>query len=220
MLEGLDEVVQSIAQEMSELDAAREEALKLSREVIRSASVTIKHVHRGEIEAAREGLEETAGIVRKMLEVAAPWGLLRHARFVLDAEKEYCEAAIVVAAIADEEVPRPEQMGVDSVAWINGLAEAVGELRRHVLDLIRFDKLQEAERFLELMEDIYYHVLSFDLPDAITGGLRGRTDQARGAVERTRGELTMAIEHGRLAELLRRARKDMGEGGSGGRHEE
>ncbi len=203
LLQGLEDIVRDLAAELGELDEAREDVLRLSREVIRSSSTAIKHVHRGDLEAARGQLAETRSLVCKMLTTADPFGLLRFARFVLDAEKEYCEAALVIAAIANETTPTAEDLGAHPVAWINGLAEVVGEMRRHCLDLIRLGRTAEAEDYLALMEDIYHSVMVFDLPDAVTGGLRSRADQARGAVERTRGELTMALANAQLAERLR-----------------
>ncbi len=203
ILKGLEDIVDGLKSGLEELDAAREKVLRLSRDVIRSASTTIKHVHRGDLDLAREQLAETARLTRSMVEIADPWGLLRYARFVLDAEKEYCEAALVIAAIAGEPAASPDDLGADAVAWINGLAEVVGEMRRHCLDLIRMGETRRAETYLDLMEDIYHQVMVFDLPDAVTGGLRSRADQARAAIERTRGELTMALANVHLAERLR-----------------
>lgn len=213
LLEGLDSIAKALHEELAALDEAREKVLRLSREVIRSAAGVIRSVHRGEMDRAREELDATAGLMAEMIETAAPFGLLRHARFVLDAEKEYCEAAMVLAAVEGKPAPTPQELEVDGIAWVNGLAEVVGELRRHVLDLIRARKVDEAEKFLGLMEEIYYCVMSFDLPDALTGGLRGRTDQARGAVERTRGELTMAIQQADLVARLEEASRWLEGGG-------
>jgi translin len=204
LLDRLEDIVSDLTKKLAELDAAREQVLRLCRDVVRSAAITIKHVHRGDMDAARNQLAETAVLVDQMLRVAEPWGLLRYARFVLDAEKEYCEAALVVAAIAGEPASAPQQLGVDPIAWLNGLAEVVGEMRRHCLDLIRAERLPEAENCLGLMEDIYHRVMLFDLSDALTGGLRSRVDQARAALERTRGELTMALAHAHLADRLRK----------------
>ena len=206
MLDGLEEVIAQVNEHLSALDEARERAFKLSREVIRSAAATIRDVHRQDLQAAARSLEETRRLVAEMMQAAADYPLLRYTGFVHDAEKEYCEASIFVAAISGQPAPSPQEMGVDMVAWLNGLCEVVGELRRHVLDLIRRGQPDRAEEFLGLMEDIYHHTMTFDYPNAITGGLRSRTDQARGAIERTRGELTMAIQNRELVEHIQRLR--------------
>ncbi len=205
MLEGLDEIMRRIDEKLSQMDQAREQAYQLSRHVVREASAAIKSAHRGQMDAARDGLQRTGDLVRHMLSVAAPWPQLRYAGFVTDAEKEYAEAAVVIAAMAGEPAPDPADLGIDEVAWLNGTAEAVGELRRHVLDLIRQGRPEDAEPYLSLMEDLYSWAMAFDYPNAITAGLRSRSDQARGAVERTRGELTLALQNQQLIRHLQRA---------------
>ncbi len=47
------------------------------------------------------------------------------------------------------------------------------------------------------MDDIYAVLVTIDYPDAMTGGLRRSTDQARAILERTRGDLTLAVVVGR-----------------------
>ncbi|MCX7599521.1 MAG: hypothetical protein N2512_11755 [Armatimonadetes bacterium] len=208
-LKGLDEIVERVYAHVAAIDAAREEAFRLSREVVRAASTTIKHMHRGEVEEARARLGEAGELVEQMLAAVADYPQLRYVGFVVDAEKEYAEAALVLAAITKEKAPGPEDLGIDEIAWLNGLAEVVGELRRHILDLIRGGRARDAEGYLALMEDIYLHTVSFDYPNAITAGLRSRTDAARGLVERARGELTMALEQDELTRRIAALRDDL-----------
>lgn len=201
-LEGLDDIVRQVYGHVAAIDGAREEAFRLSREVVRAASTTIKHMHRGEVEEARARLAEAGELVAQMLAAVADYPQLRYVGFVVDAEKEYAEAALVLAAITREKAPGPSDLGIDEIAWLNGLAEVVGELRRHILDLIRGGHAREAEGYLAVMEDIYLHTVSFDYPNAITAGLRSRTDAARGLVERARGELTMSLKQDELTRRI------------------
>jgi translin len=202
MFKNIDEITEAIRQRFDQLDAGREEAFVLSRQVIRVASTCIKSVHREQYEEARALLAECGELTRRMLAALEGCEELRWAGFVTDAEKEYAEAAITCAAITDAPLPSPEELGVCGASWLNGLAEAAGEFRRHVLDLIRRDQLDRAERFLEAIDDIYHIVMSFDYPNAISLGLRGRSDAVRGFVERTRGDLTNALRQKRLEAKL------------------
>ena len=202
MLTGLDDIAERIRQQFDTLDHAREQAYEGSRQVIRAASVTIKHVHRGEIAEARKQLEETRQLAQQMLAAVSSTPALRYGGFVGDAEKEYVEAAIVLACIAGDPLPSPEDLGVYPATWLNGLAEVVGEFRRYVLDQIRTDDNQRAEEFLEAMESVYQTIMTFDYPNAISLGLRSRSDAARGLVERTRGDLTNALRAGRLEKRM------------------
>jgi translin len=203
MLSRLDEITDGLRVQFDRLDRAREEAYVLSRQVVRVSSIAIKHVHRQEMPQAREQLAEARRLTHQMLDALADAPELRFGGFVHDSEKEYCEAAMVVAALNDEVLPTPEELGVYAPAWLNGLAEVVGELRRHVLDLIRLDRVDEAERHLDIMSSIHQTIMSFDYPNAISQGLRGRSDAARGLIERTRGDLTNALQASRLEHRMR-----------------
>jgi len=91
---------------------------------------------------------------------------------------------------------------VTNPAYLNGLCEAASELRRRSLDEMRRGDLSEAERLLEVMDEVYNVLNTFDFPNAITGGLRRRVDQLRGVLERTRGDLTSALRQERLIQAL------------------
>lgn len=202
MLEGMNEIAESIRQRFDVLDAGREEAYVLSRQVVRLASTCIKSVHRGEHEEARALLAETAETNARMIGALENCEELRWGGFVSDASKEYVEAALVMAGVLGEPLRGPAELGVDNASWLNGLAEAAGEFRRHVLDMIRHGNVERAEAFLAVMDDIYHLVLGFDYPNAISLGLRGRSDAVRGFVERTRGDLTNALRQDRLEQKL------------------
>lgn len=191
----------------------REEAYTTSREIVQSASATIKAVHRGEFDAAREQVAHTRELHDRMMAAVAASPAIGYAGFVGDAAREYAEAAQVLALIADRELPAPAELGVDCADWLNGLGDTVGELRRHVLDLIRHDAVEVAEVYLEIMDEILQTIMSFDYPESVTKGLRKRSDQARGAVERTRGDLTTALRQSRLERRMRELEDALGAAG-------
>ena len=90
---------------------------------------------------------------------------------------------------------------------LNGLAEAVGEMRRYVLDMLRRGEVDGCERLLGAMDDIYSLLVTLDYPDALTGGLRRTTDSTRGILEKTRGDLTLALRQEALVEALQAAER-------------
>jgi len=183
-------------------DKAREKAYNLSREVIRLASSCIRSIHRKQSQQAQQLLEEIRQAVAEMVSALSDQPALRYGGFVGDAEKEYAEAAITCALISGQPLPTPEELKIDYAPWLNGLAEVGGELRRHILDLIREGYPGQAEAYLEAMSEIYHAIMSFDYPNAISYGLRGRADALRGMLERTRGDLTNALRQARLEERL------------------
>lgn len=188
---------------------AREDALQGSREAIRFAANAIRAAHRGELEGARSLLEQARDALAAAADDAAGQPEIEQAGFLADAQKEYAEAHTTLALIADEAVPGPADLGMPDAPYLNGLAETVGELRRHLLDELRAGGLDRCERLLDAMEDIYALLVTIDFPDGVTGGLRRSTDVARSIIERTRGDLTTALVQARLQDALTAHRRDV-----------
>jgi len=184
-------------------NAARELALRECREIIRLSSRTIRSVHRLEFESAAAQLSEARVKVDLVKTLLADHPGLFHAGYVHDSQKEYVEAATMLAIVREEDVPKPAELGVEAAAYLNGLAEAGSESRRYVLDRLRAGEMEKADRVLKVMDDIYYELITFDFPDAITGGLRRTTDAFRAVLERTRGDLTLTFQQKALEEALR-----------------
>ena len=161
---------------------------------------------------AAEFIAESEAAIREAQAAVGPFPAVAHAGFLHDAEKEYAEAVLTRALVAGAALPGPAELGVGVPAWLNGLAEAASELRRHLLDRLRRDETSEAERLLGLMEDVYEALLSVDFPDAITGGLRRTADALRAVLERTRSDVTTTMMQLRLRQALGQA----GSGAPGG----
>jgi translin len=181
---------------------AREEAIQASREAIRAAANAIRAVHRGEGGRADELVAESRGALDRAVTALEVHPDLLHAGFVHDAAKEHAEAVLTRAAIAGDDLPGPDGVGVEDNAWLHGLAETVGECRRACLDHVRAGRLDEAERLLLLMQEILSVLATIDAPDGVTKGLRRAADGARAITERTRGDLTTAFGQRALRQAL------------------
>ena len=186
-------------------DRAREEAFRRSREVIRLCSSSIRSVHRGELEGAQRLMEEAGAALDRIREALTEHQDIRYAGFVDAAEQEYAEARNVYSIIACGRIQMPEEVGVEGINYLCGLGDLCGELRRHILDLIRAGRAEDGETFLGIMEEIHSLLMLFDYPDAITRGLRRKSDLARSMLERTRGDLTNALELAEVQKLLKQA---------------
>jgi translin len=199
----LDDIAEEALQALEARHSIREGALELSRSLIRHSANTIRAIHRGELDKAREMLEEGRSVVKQFNADLAEEQSIYGAGYVQDALKEYAEASITFALMAQETIPGPTDLEIDYPAYLNGLAEAMGELRRSILDLMRAGDLKRAEELLRIMDEVYGVLVTVDFPDAITRGLRRTTDMVRGVLERTRGDLTMAVRQQRLEATLR-----------------
>jgi translin len=192
----LSEILTLIRQRLDRKEELREQVLPLARQLIRESAALIKNAHRKEWDEAQNRrkvlLEAVSELKVKLTE----------AGFVQDALKEVAEACIVYALLRDEPVPSPEDLGIDDAPYLNGLLEAMGELRRATLDAIRSEDLSTAEKFLAIMDEVYFEAMTFDQADAITQGARRRTDALRAILERTRSDITLAYQYRKLSNLL------------------
>jgi translin len=177
---------------LEEKDKAREEALKLSREITRNSAFSIRALHQEELGEAERLLSEARERHKELLSLLEGHPDLRHSGFVHDAEKELVEASVMLSIKKKEPILKQKELGVLYTAYLNGIGEAMGEVRRMLLDCIRRGELKECEELLGLMEEVYYFLSSLIYPDAITGNLRRTVDMIRGVLERSRGDLTLA----------------------------
>lgn len=198
----LDTIADRIRANFTAKSAARDKAVERSRTLIRHCSLAIRAAHREARAEAEQQIAAAAEIVTAIQADLAPYPDLYEAGYTQDALKEFAEANIVYALLGNAPLPAPEALGVEYAAYLNGLGEAAGELRRRCLDIMRHGHSEEAERLLEAMDDIYLVLVTMDFPDAITGGLRRTTDMVRGVTERTRGDLTISLRQQKLTEAL------------------
>ncbi len=202
-MQELDVIGERIRKNFEAKNVARDSALAASRELIRHCSLAIRATHRTEYANAAELLARAREIAAQMKTTVGAYPDLYFAGYVQDALKELAEAHIVYALITDAPLDDPDALGVDYAAYLNGLGEAAGEFRRYTLDIIRHGNSARGEKILEAMDDIYSLLVTMDFPDALTGGLRRTTDMVRGVLERTRGDLTVAMRQEKLEQTLR-----------------
>lgn len=201
----LESTAAALRAKMERTNHAREAALRSCREAVQFASRSIRALHRSELTAARSLADESARQCARVKQMLEHHPELYYAGYVHDSQKEYVEAEAMLAIVTDSPLPEVSVLNVEPAAYLNGLAEAASESRRYVLDKLRLGDLPRAEAALKVMDDIYYELVTFDFPDAITGGLRRTTDSLRAVLERTRGDLTVAIGQRRLEAALQQA---------------
>jgi len=202
LAENLDRIGEKIRASFSAKHEARDTAIKSSREAIYKCSTSIRAAHRGEFDLAKSLADEAKEILDEVSQAITDYDDLHYTGFVLDSHKEYTEARITLALISGQPIPEPDSLGIVYSAYLNGLGEAAGELRRHLLDRMRRGELDRCETILGMMDDIYSLLVTIDFPDALTGGLRRTTDMVRGVLERSRGDLTVSLRQRELETKL------------------
>ena len=187
-----------VIERLTDKNRAREQALSISREVIRFSANAIRAVHREDPDEAVRLIGQAGQRLKDAEPMREENPEIYYAGFLSDARKEYAEANVTLSIISGNAIPRPEDLGIDSPPFLNGMAEAIGELRRYILDSLRRDSFDRCQELMEVMDEIYGLLVTVDFPEGVTGGLRHTTDMMRGVLERTRGDLTMALRQHKL----------------------
>ncbi len=200
-----------IRKEIEKDDLIRETVLPKAREAVRRCSESIKETHRGHYEAAEKLLGLAEEIIAQAREKIETSEYLKQTRILDTAYQELTEASNVLSILRDGKFTSPDIFNIPSRPYLTGLADTIGELRRAVLDLIRSEELERAEAILLKMEETLDELHGFDFPNALVPDLRRKCDIARNLIERTRGDLTMAIHQTKLTKELQEFKRRLTE---------
>jgi len=209
----LEQIAEGIRADFDAQTSARDAALAQTRQLTRHCAQAIRAIHRDERDNAAAELDAAGELAVALVAGLKEFPDLYFAGYTQDALKEYAEASLVTALVQGSELPGPEDLKVESSTYLQGLAEAAGELRRRCLDILRHGHSDEAERLLGEMDEIYAVLVTMDYPDAVTRGLRRLTDICRSLVERTRGDMTISLRQKGLETSLRRLEDRLGTDG-------
>lgn len=210
-----DSLAEKTQQDFEARHLVRENALKQTRLLIRHSAKAIRAIHRSDKELAEENMQAGSAIVNELKKSLEPYPEFYFSGYTQDAMKEFVEARLTINILVSDPLPMPDEMGVEYATYIRGLTETIGELRRRCLDILRQGYSDEAEKLLAFMDEIYALLVTLDYPDAITYGLRRQTDLARGIIERTRADLTLALREERLQQSLHEFEKRFNNHGKG-----
>jgi translin len=214
-MKNLQSIVAGIEKELDEKDKVREDALRSSRELVRLSKDIIGAMNRH---------EDPRPLLAKMRKDAAALKArasrcpeIYAAGYVEGALAEVVEICVLYAIVNKMPLPTPKELCATPEAYLLGLGDVIGELRRMAVDALREMHPEQAEARLFEMETIYGALMRFDYPDAVVP-LRKKQDVARGLVERTRGEVLVARSEKALKDKLDRvaAHLDRVQGGGQG----
>ena len=205
-MNGLSEICNAIREDLERRNTARDQAIVLSRQLIRHCSESIRAIHRRDWDGADTKLEAVTAGASALKSVVGEYPDLYHTGYTQDALKEVAEAFITRAIIGGQALPAASELDIESSTYLKGLGESATELRRFILDIMRREDghSAEAEGLLNVMDEIYDQLVTFDFPDALTHGLRRQTDVVRSVLERTRGDLTQSLRQQNLQDSLKR----------------
>jgi len=198
----LSDILTPLRNEIDDDDAVREKTLPLGRKAVRKCSESIKMTHRGKFNEAKTLVSEAFQITIEASKEMSGSDFMTRSKGLDVAYQELAEAANLLSLMEHGAFTPPEEYNIPSRAYLNGLADTVGELRRASLDLLRHDDVEKAETLLGFMEEILEELQTFDYPNALVPDLRRKCDVGRSLVERTRGDLTRAVGQSKLMKKL------------------
>ena len=181
---GVEDSLRGIERDMQGVLGRRESILKATRDSISLCSKAIVHIHTGKMAEADEEIAQ-AGKILKGLRKAAGSGAL--ARYLPSPEAEFVEASSVRAIVLGQPVPTAKELGVSGEGYVMGLLDAIGEVKRLLLDAIMKSKVEKARQYFEVMESLYSILSPFAALDHVANGVRRKIDVARMLTEDARG---------------------------------
>ena len=198
----IKKITSEVNGKFKKIHQSREIGLSLSREIIGISSRSIRSAQRKDFKNAEklinEGIKKLNSANKKLKSIS----LDINTTFFLDGEKELCEAIFFLSFVSNYKLKSTKIDLFSPSSLLKGMAEAASELRRTSLDNIRENNLKMSENYLDLMNEVVDLLESIDYPEGVTQGLRRTTDQLRSVVERTRGDITIALQRNQLEEKI------------------
>lgn len=183
----------------------RDRVLKDSRDVISASSRTIIYVHTGKMKEAERELAQAKSLLVSLKKSSGGSAT----RYIVSPEAEYVEASAVMALAMGKKIPSMKSIGASPEAYLLGLLDTVGELKRLVLDSIMQRKLAKAKRYFETMQELYSMCSPLAVYDHVVNGARRKIDVARMLVEDTRGLLAEEMGRDSVSSSMARLEKKL-----------
>jgi translin len=201
-MRNLDGIIEKIGQRISEKEKIREDALRFSRDIIIACRRGIQSLHRGLLEPASGFLKQASEMLSRLCALTRDHADVANAGFVESAEQEFVEIQCLFNIMQGADLPDPDEIQVTYSAYLLGLCDVVGELRRGALDFMLDGDTEKANEYLRYMDRIYDAIMGFDYPAALVP-IKKKQDMIRALIEKTRGELVVSRCESQIKERSR-----------------
>ena len=187
-----------ISKNLEKTNSKREFLIKNNRETVILCSQAIISIHKNDLSTAKKKIAKAKSELTKLKQKSA--GDL--VRYIITPEQEFVEAHSFLAVVENKEIPSLKSLKVSEEAYILGLLDCIGELKRFVLDNIRNGELKKADRIFNVMENLYQTLYPFAMYDKIVRETRRKLDVNRVLVEETRAVITEEIRRNHFVKAL------------------
>lgn len=200
--EKFDDSMSRIKKLLEEEDRARDEILQMQRVAIRICSEAIKSLHRREYDETDKKIKEAKDIINDMFIKASGIKSLECWKGLIDAAQELGEAIIISTIVRKDEIPSMEECGITLNSYMLACSDAIGELRRYLMDSLRIRDFENAQRAFDYMDYIYSELMTVDYTKMLVGPLRPKVDTARNLVNKSRTDLINALQSFELSKSM------------------
>jgi len=190
-MRNLEGIIKKIDDHINEKDKVREKALRSSRDIIIHCRKAIQLLHTSHVKEADQLIQQASTKLISLNNDTESFPDIFHAGYVENAAQEFVEARCFYNIMTNQELPDPDELQTTYSAYLLGLCDVVGELRRGALDFILEGDTDKAYEYLGYMDMLYDAIMQFDYPSSLIP-VKKKQDVARSLIEKTRGELAVA----------------------------
>ena len=197
-LKNVKSSLKGISKSLLASNESREFLIKNTRDVVILCSHSIIAAHKGDLKLARQKIKKAETVLKANQKKAKN----EFRKYLITPEQEFVEAHSFLAVVENKEIPSLKSLKVSEEAYILGLLDCIGELKRFVLDNIRNGQLKKADRIFNVMENLYQTLYPFAVYDKIVREARRKLDVNRILVEETRSVITEEIRRNHFVKAL------------------
>ena len=197
-LKNVKSSLKGISKSLKTSNESREFLIKNTRDVVILCSHSIIAAHKGDLKLARQKIKKAESVLKVNQKKAKN----EFKKYLMTPEQEFVEAHSFLAIVENKEIPSLKSLKVSEEAYILGLLDCIGELKRFVLDNIRNGELKKADRIFNVMENLYQTLYPFAMYDKIVREARRKLDVNRVLVEETRAVITEEIRRNHFVRAL------------------
>jgi translin len=192
--------LKSIHDELKSIESRREYLIKESREVVILCSQAIVSLHQNNLQESEGKLNKARNLYLSLKKMAQD----DLSRYLSIPEQELVEASLFMNIVKNETLFGIEDIGVSNQAYLFGILDCIGEMKRMVYDMVRYGKFEKAEYLFTIMQEIYGNLYPFAIYDNIVNGIRKKLDVSKILIENTRELITEESRRTILIESLKK----------------
>ena len=204
ILSSLEMVLQKVKKDLIQKDKIREETHESMRRATSLSKQSILLLHQKKYAQAEKFIQEAEEKISSLMKSAKKCPEIVYGGMFSAALQEYAEARIFLTLIKESRFVTPAEIEVQSVDYVLGLADVIGEYRRLALDNLREGEVKKGEKCLEIMDQVFTQLQTLDEAYMLVPGLRHKSDIARRIIEATRSDIILEIRRKSLEDYLKK----------------